>query len=414
MHRIGREDIEALRRKINLSLERSPRNPAPLVRTAQQIPVPNQAVPTVGVGIEGEEPEGPLGRFLLQEHVYANDSQHGIFPIHRLQTARSHWISAVSRDEIRPVDPRRWVFLDTETTGLAGGTGTCAFLIGVGAIDDEGFRTKLFFMRDYDEEPAMLAALAEHLSRHDAVITYNGKAFDIPLLETRYLLKRQRSPFARMGHLDLLHYARRLWRERMPDCRLGTLESRVLGFEREGDIPGALIPQCYFEFLRTRRGAALAPVFQHNALDIVSLACLARETMAIYANPDEAPLRHGQDMLGLARWLRFSGEDQKALRLYRRAIAAGLPAASLFDCLWEAAHLERRAGNHDAKLEFLRDLSEASRTHRAEALEALAKHYEHMEKDFVQALDLTRKAQQCAPSPELDHREARLLRRIAK
>ena len=415
MQRIGPEEIEALRRRINLSIERSMRDKAPPIKTAQQVPAPRAKPRPKDLTIEGTECDGPFGRFLLQERSYASASRHGNFPIERLGSASAEWIAAISRQEIAAVDPSRWVFLDTETTGLAGGTGTCAFLVGVGAIEDGEFRVRLYFMRDYDEEPAMLAALAEHLARYEAVVTYNGKSFDIPLLETRYRLKRQRCPFTRMGHLDLLPCTRRIWRERMPDCRLGTLESRILGFDREGDIPGALIPQRYFEYLRSRRPAPLAPVFLHNALDIVSLACLAWETMAIYARPEEAPLRHGQDMLGLARWLRNSGDEASARRLYRKAMLAGLPPASLLDCLWEAAHLERRAGNHQAKVELLRDLSRSGSTvYRTDALEALAKHYEHRERDFSQALDLTREAQQSAPSAELDHREARLLRRIAK
>lgn len=411
MDRLGRLDIEKLRRRINLSIRRGMRDPAPPIRTAQQVAVPERTAGSEG--IEGEERETPMGRYLLQERVYANGSRHGDFPIDRLREASPQWIAAASNRELDPVHPSRWVFLDTETTGLAGGTGTCAFLVGVGALEDAGFRVKLYFMRDYDEEPAMLAALAEHLARYDAVVTYNGKAFDVPLLETRYLLKRQRSPFARMGHLDLLHCARRLWRERMPNCRLGTLESRILGFERNGDIPGALIPQRYFEFLRSRRASGLAPVFRHNALDIVSLACLASRTMAIYASPDEPPLRHGQDLLGLARWLRNAGDEGRALQTYRRAIRAGLPPVSLCSCLWEAAQLQRRAGNHPAKVALLRDLSRACKANRVDAFVALAKHYEHIEKDFVQALELTREAQRLGPSDELDHREARLVRKVA-
>ncbi len=411
MQRIGHKDIEQLRRRLNLSIDRN--GTSQPVRTAQQIPPHRKAVTDSHLDIKGRECEGQLGRFLLQERVYANESKHGRYPIERLRATSSQRINDVSNGEIQPVDPRRWVFLDTETTGLAGGTGTCAFLVGIGAIDDHGLRVNLYFMRDYDEESAMLAALAEELSRFDAVVTYNGKAFDIPLLETRYLLKRQRNPFSRMGHLDLLHCTRRLWRERMPNCRLGTLESDILGVERTGDIPGALIPQRYFEFLRSRRGAALAPVFHHNALDVVSLACLTARTMEIYANPG-GTLQHGPDMLGLARWFRGSGEDGKALRLYRKAIHAGLAPTNLHNCLWETAQLERRIGNHDAKVELLRELAQVSPRHRAEALEALAKHYEHIDRDFMQALDLTRAAQRHAPSADLDHREARLLRRIAK
>lgn len=413
MQPVTRHDIEILRRRINASVSRTSGGSEPSVRTASQLTSPKHPPPPATIGIASRECESELGRFVVQEHLIANKSSHGNVPVARLRDMAAQWAYRISRGDIDPSPPRRWAFLDTETTGLAGGTGTCAFLVGVGAIEEGGFRVKLYFMRDYDEEAAMLGALADHLDRYKVLLTYNGKAFDVPLLETRFRLKRMRSPLATMGHIDLLHGARRLWRERMPDCRLGTLESEILGFERHGDIPGSLIPQRYFEFLRTRQWETLRPVFHHNMLDIVSLACLSSVIMSSYAEPDRAPLRHGQDLLGLARWLGKSGNDATALRLYRKAIQAGLPASGLFRGLWEAAQIERRSGNHVAKVELLRDLSRAGGAYRVEALEALAKHYEHLEKDLEQALELTRAAQCQAASVELSHRESRLRRKIA-
>ena len=413
MQSVTHHDIESLRRRINSSVQRTNGGSHPPVVTASQITNSKCAVPPTATGIAGQECENELGRYVLQDHLFANGQMHGNVSVEQLHTMPAEWIKHISRGEIDPPGPNRWAFLDSETTGLSGGTGTCAFLVGVGTIEKEGFRVNLFFMRDYDEEAAMLAAIAEHLARHDVLITYNGKAFDVPLLETRFRLKRQRNSLAAMGHVDLLHGARRLWRERMPDCRLGTLESEILDIKRQGDIPGSLIPQRYFDFLRTRRGDALRPVFHHNVLDIVSLACLASVVLSSHADPESAPLRHGQDMLGLARWRAGSGDDATALRLYRKAIQAGLPPSSLFRSLWESAQLERRAGNHAAKVALLGDLSRASRAYRAEALEALAKHYEHLERDFEVALELTRTAHSHAPSDAPSHRESRLLRKIA-
>lgn len=413
MQPVTRRDIDILRRRINASVRRRPDGSNPPVRTASELPSPERPALRSTTGLAGRECESELGRFLLQEHLIANGRMHGNVTVERLHGMPAEWVGHISQGVIAPSPPGRWAFLDTETTGLAGGTGTCAFLVGVGAIEQDGFRVKLYFMRDYDEEAAMLAALAEHLDGYDVLFTYNGKAFDVPLLETRFRLKRQRNPLAAMGHVDLLHGARRLWRERMPDCRLGTLESEILGMERHGDIPGSLIPQRYFDFLRTRRGESLGPVFHHNVLDIVSLACLGSVVMSSYAEPEKAAFRHGQDILGLARWLASSGNEATALRLYRKAIHVGLPASALYRCLWEAARIERRAGNHAAKVELLTDLCRASDLYRVEALEALAKHYEHLEKDPSRALELTRAAQRHAPSERLSHRESRLLRKIA-
>ena len=173
--------------------------------------------------------------------------------------------------------PERLVYLDTETTGLAGGTGTCAFLIGIGTLEGTQFVVRQFFLRDYPEEKAILHALAEILGGFDGLVTYNGKTFDIPLLETRYALARQKSPFGRMLHLDALHPARRLWRLRLESCKLQDLESAVLGIEREGDIPGSEIPAIYFDYLREGDARGLQPVFHHNALDIMTLAAITVE-----------------------------------------------------------------------------------------------------------------------------------------
>ena len=162
----------------------------------------------------------------------------------------------------------RLVCLDTETTGLAGGTGTCAFLIGLGAPEGVQFAVRQYFLRDYPEEKAILAALAEALEAYDGVITFNGKTFDIPLLETRYALARMKSPFTRLVHLDLLHPARRLWKLRLESCELQNLEKNVLGIFREGDVDGSEIPALYFDYLRTGDPKGLAPVFFHNTLTL--------------------------------------------------------------------------------------------------------------------------------------------------
>ena len=174
-------------------------------------------------------------------------------------------------------EPARLVYLDTETTGLAGGTGTCAFLIGVGIIEDRQFTVRQFFLRDYPEEKAALAALEEMLGECEGVVTFNGKAFDVPLLETRYALARMKSPFGKLVHLDLLHPARQLWKMRLESCKLTHLEEEILGIHREGDVDGSEIPGIYFDYLRTGDARGLQPVFYHNALDIVTLAAFHPE-----------------------------------------------------------------------------------------------------------------------------------------
>ncbi len=200
----------------------------------------------------------------------------------------------------------------------------------------------------------------------------------------------------------------------MESCRLMQLEYDILGVVREGDLPGELIPYYYFEYLRTRQAFKLVPLFHHNVIDIVSLACLTAVVLPAFADPAEARLRHGADLLGLARWLRQGGEHETATKLYRRSIDAGLADENLFRAMWETALLEKKQRRYGEMLVILEDLTGLENDYRAQAFEELAKHYEHRAKNIPQALHMTRSAERIGPSPELQHRQARLERRLAK
>jgi uncharacterized protein len=364
--------------------------------------------------MSGEVVETPLGRHFETERLYERHKRHGSLDISGLAELPDDLLEALSGGDARSAPPGRWAFLDTETTGLAGGSGTYAFLIGVGRITPEGFRVRQFFMRDYDEEPSLLSALAAHLEQFDVLVTYNGKTYDQPLLETRYRMARARPPFSRLGHLDLLHGARRLWKLRLESCRLVDLENQILGVEREGDLPGAMIPYVYFEYLRTKQAFRLVPVFHHNAIDILSTACLTAIVPHAFRNPKAPALAHGADLIGLARWVLKNGAGQDALDLLRRAVDLGLPDDLLFRTLWDSAALEKKLGCPDAALAILTDLSACRNPYRAQAYEALAKHYEHREKNYALALEMIRGARSIEDSEEFRKRAARLERRIAR
>ena len=358
--------------------------------------------------LPGEEIETACGKHYEAETFYARHRRYGSADISSLAELPHDLLEVISAGSIRNVPPSEWAFLDTETTGLAGGTGTCAFLVGVGRITPEGFRVRQFFMRDYGEEASMLAALAAHLEPCRVLITYNGRTFDQPLLETRYRLNRSRPPFARMEHLDLLFGARRLWKLRYESCRLVELEQRVLGVERQGDVAGAMIPHIYFDYVRTGEMARLLPVFHHNVLDIVTLACLTGIVPYAFKDPAGAPLRHGAEMAGMARWLRDAGELEQACTLFRRAVDAGLPDSILFRTLWDIAALERKLERDEAALAVWHDLAACRNPFRVKALEELAKHHEHRERNFDFALELTQRALALEPSALLRRREERL------
>jgi len=362
--------------------------------------------------MSGEVVRTPLGEHFETERVWERHRRHGSVDISDLSALPEDLLQPLSGGEIASAGPTRWAFLDTETTGLAGGTGTYAFLIGVGSIDATGFRLRQFFMRDYGEEPSLLYRLAEHLSQFDVLITYNGKAYDQPLLETRFRMVRARHPFDRLPHLDLLFGARRLWKLRLESCRLMDLENQILGVEREGDLPGEMIPYYYFEFLRTKQAFRLVPIFHHNAIDILSLACLTAIVPFAFRRPEEAPLRHGADMIGLGRWLKQAGRDEEALAVLRRAVDLGLPDALLFRTLWDLAAMEKRAGRVEAALGVMTDLAASRNPYRAKALEELAKHYERREKNYAMAMEMTTVALALGDTDRLRKREERLRKKL--
>jgi uncharacterized protein len=368
---------------------------------------------------EGQVVENEFGQHFQTERLFASHKNHGSADVGALADLPDDLLETLGNGEIRAVAPQRWAFLDTETTGLAGGSGTYAFLIGVGRITREGFKVRQFFMREYAEERSILSALETHLNDFDVLITYNGKSYDQPLLETRYLMSRHKAPFARLGHLDLLHGARRLWKLRLASCRLMQLEEQILGVYREGDLPGELIPYVYFEYLRSREAQRLVPIFHHNAMDILTLACLTAIVPAAFRTTDWESLarvgvRRGEDLAGIARWLLAAEEHEQALSLLKRAIEAGLPDPLLFRALWDTALLEKKLGRPAPAVHVFTELATCRNEYRICALEELAKHYEHEERDYLRALEFTNQALEFEPSSALTHRRTRLERRLIK
>lgn len=363
--------------------------------------------------VDGVEVRTEHGAHFESSRLWRNHQRHGSVYISDLQEAPGNLLEAITEGQLTSVDPRRIAYLDTETTGLAGGSGTYAFLIGVGGLTAEGFALRHFFLRNYGEEPSQLAALEEHLSQYDVLVTYNGRAYDVPLLETRYRMSRMKPPFARMEHVDLLYGARRLYRLAFDSCRLVELESQILGVERVDDVPGSMIPYLYFEFLRTRAAHRMVGIFEHNSYDILTLACLTGIIPRAFHAPLEVPLHRGAEMVGLARWLRTAGRMEESVVLLRRALAKGLPDALSWRTLWDCALLEKRLGNEAGAVGMFSELASARNPHQAGALEELAKYYEHTEKNYVLALDFTEQALGLGASAELERRRERLRKRCA-
>ncbi len=284
------------------------------------------------------------------------------------------------------------LYLDTETTGLAGGTGTCAFLIGIGRAEGSGFRVQQFFLRELTEEKAALSALTEALAPCDGLVTFNGKTFDLPLLETRYRLARMRSPFGRLVHLDLLHPARRMWKLRLESCELKRLEREVLALHRQGDVDGADIPRLYFDYLRSGHAGGLAPVFLHNALDIVTLAALAAALAETVRQGAENGPADGRDLFSLSRIFGRAGERDRALAACRKALDAGLPPSLEPRALAHLAAQYKRQGDFATAVELWREIVRRRTPDSIEACEQLAIHYEHRQRDFRTAAEFAQAA----------------------
>jgi uncharacterized protein YprB with RNaseH-like and TPR domain len=359
-------------------------------------------------------------------------------------------------------DPEQWLFLDTETTGLAGGTGTYAFLVGVAWWDAGGLQVEQYFMRDFGEEHSLLLALAGRLAVKHVLVTFNGKTFDWPLLETRYRMTRAIETPALRAHLDLLHPARQLWRMRLPSVRLTELEKHVLGWDRGPDLWSQMIPQLYFDYLRGGAAEPLADVFRHNQHDLRGLAALAGKTLALLGEP-EAAEGEALDLFGLSRLLRRRGEVKPARQIYERAIQAGLPGELDRAARRELARLAKRERDFDRATELwneivgadLRVRPETGQTNWSapttgavgarhvvplpnddgidgalEAYEQLAIYYEHQAKEPERAASLTREALAALdqasrngtlPPPvcrklrgRLEHRLERLVRRAGQ
>ncbi|MGH9683422.1 MAG: ribonuclease H-like domain-containing protein [Candidatus Acidiferrales bacterium] len=271
-------------------------------------------------------------------------------------------------------DPRKWLFLDTETTGIMGGTGTYAFLVGIAWWDAGGFEVEQFFMRDHSEEHSVLAALAERMAERPVLVTFNGKSFDWPLLETRYRMTRSIRPPAFRAHLDFLHPARNLWRLRIGSVRLAELERHILGWKREGDVNSQMIPQFYFDFLRGDSPEPLVSVFYHNQMDLRGLAGLSVRVLSLLADPGAGETT-ALELFGVSRICERRGESTRARKLYERSLAGELPPATDRAARHSLALLAKREGDFSLAAKLWESILGNSREG-FEAYEQLAIHFE--------------------------------------
>jgi uncharacterized protein YprB with RNaseH-like and TPR domain len=297
------------------------------------------------------------------------------------------------RMRVALADPSKWLFLDTETTGLAGGTGTYAFLIGLAWWDAGALQVEQLFMRDFGEEHAILHEVAARIAERPVLVTFNGKAFDWPLLENRFTMTRSIAVPRLAAHLDLLHPARALWKLRLGSVRLVDLERQVLdaprlGWHRQDDVLAALIPQHYFDYLRGGPTEPLAAVVRHNQMDLRGLAALVGKIDALLASDEDRDVE-SLDLFGLSRFLQRRGESRRAHSACTQAIDLGLPKEYDGQARRELALLAKRRGEQDKAAALWHELVKDERNG-AHACEHLAIYYERKRKDFASALEFAK------------------------
>ena len=333
--------------------------------------------------IGGEIVSSIHGEFLLRAATYRLDARVGRTSLDKLVNALPDAARILTASvDLDHFDPRKAAFIDTETTGLSGGAGTAAFLVAVGFIEGDAFIVRQYFMRDFHEEKALIRAVERDLERFDTIVSFNGKQFDVPLLESRFRL--QRRVFRQTDrHLDMLHPGRRLWKARLESCSLQSLERGVLGFHREDDIPGAFIPARYFEYLRRKDGRLMVQVLEHNLQDIVSLAALTGEALAMVSEPGALP-EDAFDVLSLGRVLERADLDHRSEEAYRAIAENGVGRARV-DATVRLAYRAKARKHHDEAERLWRiAVGLAS----AIAHRELAMLLEHTRKDRVEALQL--------------------------
>ena len=333
------------------------------------------------------------GDIFVARHSYELDHLHGNFQLSILEKLEGKDLQVLNTGKQKiNFDLKKTLFLDTETTGLAGGTGTSAFLIGVGFFYENKYIVEQYFMRDYIEESPMLQLIAEKVIDYDLIVTFNGRSFDLPLLETRMILNRIEPVLNRIHDLDLLHPARNIWGLSLENCRLGTLEEEVLEFERtEDDLPSSLIPGIYFDYLKFGDADPLYKVFYHNEKDVVSMVGLLFKEHNYFKNPLNDKTIAPLDLYSMGKYF----ERRRDYTMAQACIAKASPklnGAYRRDSLIRLSMIHKREKRWADAVGIWKDFVSNEKIFTLLPYVELAKYYEHKAKKFEIAVRYSNKA----------------------
>lgn len=314
------------------------------------------------------------------ESIYEGGHEHGSVPLHRALSVDPACLAGQTRDaRLADQDPRSFTYVDTETTGL-GGAGSMVFLAGVARFDGSLLRLRQYLLPGPQYEGGLLGGLADELDGAGALVSYNGKSFDLPLLESRYILSRMAPSFRQLPHLDLLHPNRRLFRGTFDSHRLVRMEIELLGFERDDDCPSAEVPQRYFRFQRTSDPTHILPVLRHNAWDVLSLVALAAHLAAV-CDGAEYPFQAGRAAV-------YRGDAATAIVHFGAALKAGIGRAERMEAFERLARCHARLGNWEEAVGWWQALIDEPRSRRLLPYVELAKIEEHRRRDVAAAFAL--------------------------
>jgi len=350
----------------------------------KSIRIVNQEVKIEEV-LSGKFISTPFGDNFVRENYFPQDYRCGEVELFQIFQSSAKTISSLARDDrLKEIDINKTVFLDTETTGLAGGAGTYIFLVGVGYFEGDQFCVRQYFMRDYNEERALLSAVNELLSNFKAIVSYNGKTFDFPLIQSRFIMSGMKLNLEDPGHFDLLYPARRLWKRRLENCSLSTVERDILGVIRENDVPGYLVPEIYFRYLKTKDARALKQVFEHNLQDILSLVALVSRMCFLVEDPLNNT-EYGMDIFSIGKMFDEEKRYEQSTHYYTEALKHNLAEEEVLEILRLASFAHKRQGKWEEAEEIWKEIIERSREYIYYPYEELAKYYEHYLKDYQKA-----------------------------
>ncbi|MGD1153238.1 MAG: ribonuclease H-like domain-containing protein [Syntrophales bacterium] len=375
------DEISELRKRIEAITSRRPMGTQKPASKLYKSRIPLHDV------IRGEEVVSAFGKFFIVHRHHEGSSKHGNRRIREIAALDMKAAAILANNaDIASFGCKDALFLDTETTGLAGGTGTFAFLIGVGWFEDDTFRTQQLFARDFSEERACLNFLLEMAREKSFLVTYNGRAFDVGLLSTRFILNRLPDGLTAMPNLDLLHPARRLFGHRLENNRLSTMEKDIIGFHRYGDIPGSEIPQRYFDWLRYRDPRLLDDVFEHNRLDVISMAALAVYLAEILSPKPDMATREHLDLLAAARLLLDRG-DLPSARTILEALIKSDETHVAFEARKSLSLIHKRHGRWIDAIKIWETIL-LNDPGNFFAVDELAKYLEHRQRNFRKAIEI--------------------------